>query len=213
MLQLRFHPEFRIAPPAWPPQLSERLTTAIETATRAAADAARAAEAAAQAQEAAAKRQSEAPPVPDLRPKLQEELKLLADTATGLWRIRRNLVPKGPGRLLEKRPVQGMESPFKWVVSTWDMLKEEYGLEIQDHNGDRYISGQAIKAHFEAAPDLHEDTILDTIKPTIYFDGKPIQMGEVVVGTPDLAETTPASPTSSAAPARPAPQGKSYFAT
>ncbi len=109
---------------------------------------------------------------------------------------------------------------FHWLQDAWDTL-EENGLEIQDHTGDRYISGQALKAHFEAAPDLAEDTIIDTIKPTIYLDGRIIQMGEVVVGTPDLAappSSEPPAPTQPSAPppadpAKPPPQGKSYFAT
>ena len=103
-----------------------------------------------------------------------------------------------------------MRKPFRWLVSTWDTLKE-CGLEIQDHTGDRYISGQSLKAHFEATPNLHEDTIVDTIKPTIYFDGKIIQMGEVVVGTPDMAESQPPQPAPVPAPAKPTTEGKSYF--
>jgi hypothetical protein len=210
--QLLVPREFRITRPAWPVQLGDRLAKAIETAARAAADSARAVEAAAAAQEEAAKRQLELPPMPDINATLQERLKFLADVGTGLWRMRRNMVSTDFRNLLEARPLEEMRKPFRWLVSTWDVLKES-GLEIQDHRGDRYISGQSVKAHFEAAPDLHEDTIIETIKPTIYFDGKIIQMGEVVVGTPDLAE--PHQPQS---PPAPAPEksptgGKSYFAT
>jgi hypothetical protein len=199
--------EFRIARPAWPAQLRERLAVAFETA-------ARAVEAAAKTQEEAAKRQIKLPLAPDPAAPFQERLKFLADVGTGLWRMRRNMVTPGTSRLLDARPLEEMRKPFRWLVSTWDTLKES-GLEIQDHTGDRYISGQSLKAHFEAAPDLHEDTIIDTIKPTIYFDGKIIQMGEVVVGTPDLAEAQPPKPTPtiSPAPSRPPPEGKSYFAS
>jgi hypothetical protein len=204
--------EFRIARPAWSVQLGERVAKAIETAARAAADSARAVEAAAKAQEEAAKRQLELPPAPDINATLQERLKFLADVGTGLWRMRRNMVPPGAGRLLDARPLEEMRKPFRWLVSTWDTLKES-GLEIQDHTGDRYISGQSLKAHFEAAPDLHEDTITDTIKPTIYFDGKILQMGEVVVGTPDLAEAQQPQSSPAPSPAKSPTGGKSYFAT
>jgi hypothetical protein len=208
--QLLIPSEFRIARPAWPVELSDRLAKAIETAARAAVDSACAVEAAAKAQEEAAKRRLELPPPPDINATIQERLKFLADVGTGLWRMRRNMVPSDFRNLLDARPLEEMRKPFRWLVSTWDVLKEN-GLEIQDHRGDRYISGQSLKAHFEAAPDLHEDIIIETIKPTIYFGGKVIQMGEVVVGTPDLAEAQQSQSTS--VPPKSPPSGKSYFAT
>jgi|GEM_PF-860063 len=210
--QMLFRREFRIARPAWPVELGDRLAKAIETAARAAVDSARAVEAATKAQEEAAKRQLDLPPAPDINATLQERLKFLADVGTGLWRMRRNMVPTDFHNLQEARPLEEMRKPFRWLVSTWDALKEN-GLEIQDHRGDRYISGQSLKAHFEAAPDLHEDTIIDTIKPTIFFDGKIIQMGEVVVGTPDLAGAAEPQSQSAPDPAKPTSGGKSYFAT
>lgn len=213
--QLLFHREFRISRSAWPVALRERLANAVETATHAAAEFARASEAAAKAQEAATKRQLDLRPAPDIASTLKPYLERLAVAGTGLWRTRRNLVPPGFGRLLEKRPMDGMRKPFQWVDSTWEKLKE-MGLEIRDHTGDAYISGQSIKAHFEPPPadlNLHEDTIIDTITPTIFFEGKIIQMGEVVVGSPDLSEESPASPPAAAPPAKPSPGGKSYFAT
>lgn len=211
--QILFPREFRITRSAWSLELTERMAKSIEASIRASVAAARAAEAAAKAQEQAARRQLESPPIPDISATLQERLKFLADVGTGLWRMRRNMVPPGTSRLLDARPLEEMRKPFRWLVSTWDTLKES-GLEIQDHTGDRYISGQSLKAHFETAPDLHEDTIIDTIKPTIYFDGKIIQMGEVVVGTPDLAQSQSSHPTlaSFAAPEKP-PEGKNYFAS
>ncbi len=173
--QLLYRPEFRIGRPAWPADLSGRLAQAIEAA-------ARAAQTAAQAQ--IARKEAEPAAAADLQAALQERLKFLADVGTGLWRMRRAMVPPDSGWLLDARPREEMRKPFRWLVSTWDALKES-GLEIQDHTGERYISGQSLKAHFEAAPDLAEDTIVDTIKPTIYLDGRIIQMGEVVVGTPE----------------------------
>lgn len=205
--QLLYPREFRIGRPGWPADLSARLAQAIEAAARAAQDAAK-------AREEASLRQDEPAATAQLQAALQERLKFLADVGTGLWRMRRAMVPPDSGRLLDARPREEMRKPFRWLVSTWDALKES-GLEIQDHTGERYISGQSLKAHFEAAPDLAEDTIIDTIKPTIYLDGQIIQMGEVVVGTPDLAAAPspqPAAPPP-ADPAKPPSGGKSYFAT
>ena len=88
---------------------------------------------------------------------------------------------------MEARPVDGMRKSFNWLVSVWDVLKEN-GLEIQDHTGSVYREGQDLKVPaFEPTPGLNVDTVIDTIKPSIYLDGRMIQMGEVVVGTPEAA--------------------------
>ena len=187
LLQLCYPREFRIARPAWSQDVAARLAKTIEAAGNAAADAARAIEASNHAREKAVEEPVVTPKV-DLEAALLSRLRFLADAGTGIWRMRRNMVSREGVRLMDARPLEEMRKPFRWLISTWDSLAEN-GLEIFDHTGDRYISGQALKAVFEAAPDLHEDTITDTIKPTIYFGGKLIQMGEVVVGTPDLTES------------------------
>ncbi len=185
--QLLFPREFRIEAPSWPPALAERLAKALEAASQAARDAVRA--------EAQSTRESAVTgttqPPPGSASACTDRTAFLADLATGLWRMRRTMVPTGTIRLLEARPIEAVRKPFRWLVSIWDMLKEN-GLEIQDHTGDRYISGQAIKAQaFEPAPGLKEETVIDTIKPSIYLDGRMIQMGEVVVGTPEGATVLP----------------------
>jgi len=129
------------------------------------------------------------PPTPPPPPSSQYNLKYLADVGTGLWRMRRTMVQadwlKLGIKLADAQPKTEMQKAFRWLESAEKRFKE-FGLEIQDHNGDKYISGQSLRATFESAPDLYEDTIIDTIYPTIYFDNKQIQMGEVVVGTPDI---------------------------
>jgi hypothetical protein len=36
---------------------------------------------------------------------------------------------------------------------------------------------------YEPLPDLQRNTIIETIKPTVFYRGKPIQIAEVIVGT------------------------------
>jgi hypothetical protein len=40
---------------------------------------------------------------------------------------------------------------------------------------------------FQPTPGLRRERVIETIKPTIYFKGKTIQMGEVIVGKPEAA--------------------------
>lgn len=122
------------------------------------------------------------PPVPDPR-----RLLFLADVGTGLWRMRRTMIPTSSPRFMEARPLDGMRKCFNWLVSVWDVLKEN-GIEIQDHTGSVYREGQDLKVPaFEPTPGIDVETVIDTIKPSIYLDGRMIQMGEVVVGTPEAA--------------------------
>ena len=114
-------------------------------------------------------------------------LLFLADVGTGLWRLRRTMIPADSPRFMEARPLEGIRKSFNWLVSVWDVLKEN-GLEIQDHTGNVYREGQDLKVPaFEPTPGLTVETVINTIKPSIYLDGKMIQMGEVVVGVPDAA--------------------------
>jgi hypothetical protein len=157
--------EFRISATGYPADVRSKLTRAVEHFLK------------------------NWPPPPAPQPAVQDSHRLLflADIGTGLWRMRRNMVPPNSPRLLEARPAEEMRKPFRWLVSVWDALKEN-GLEIQDHTGDLYRSGQALKVPaYEPKPGLTEETVIDTIIPTIYLDGKMIQMGEVVVGTPEAA--------------------------
>jgi hypothetical protein len=46
---------------------------------------------------------------------------------------------------------------------------------------------------FQPTPGIGRERVIETIKPTIYFKGKAIQMGEVIVGRPDGAKGAPHS--------------------
>jgi hypothetical protein len=100
---------------------------------------------------------------------------LLADLATGLWRLRRRFLDSADGR------------PLRDVDALLDRLREE-GLEIQDHDGQVYDATQSLRvAAFQPMPDLKREVILETLKPTVYLRGERIQTGEVIVGVPALA--------------------------
>jgi hypothetical protein len=119
---------------------------------------------------------------------LQRRMRFLAEVGTGLWRMRRNMVQPGHP-LRDAPPKDEMRKPFRWLVSAWDTLQQA-GIEIQDHTGDDYLPGQSLTAHFEPAADRPDNTVVETIKPTIYFDQRVIQLGEVIVSAADLDHIT-----------------------
>jgi hypothetical protein len=104
---------------------------------------------------------------------------ILADLATGLWRLRsRFLDAAGEPRADARRPCRDVEALLA-------RLKEE-AIEIQDHTGELYDPSLSLRvAAFQPTPGLEQDRILETLKPTVYHRKQRIQVGEVIVGIPE----------------------------
>ncbi len=107
--------------------------------------------------------------------------RLLADVGTGLWRLRQKMVEPGTDR-----PLEEMRRAFRHLESITDALAQA-GVEIRSHTGE-VVPEQGIYAlrviAFQPTPGLARDRVLETIKPSVYYQGELIQMGEVIVGTP-----------------------------
>jgi hypothetical protein len=150
--------EFRIAPCAWPPEL----LAAIEQLAQALA--ARTAEGTAQPDSAAEKKQ----------------MRFLAEVGTGLWRLRQKMIQPGTNR-----PQEEMRRAYRHLESVWDVLTEA-GVEIQDHTDALFDPGMSLRViAFQPTAGIERERVLETIKPTIYFQKRTIQMGEVIVATPE----------------------------
>jgi hypothetical protein len=110
----------------------------------------------------------------------KEQMRFLADVGTGLWRLRQKMVDPSTNR-----PLEEMRRAFRHLESVWDALTQA-GVEILDHTGDPYDSGLSIKViAFQPTAGMVREKVVETIKPTVYFKGQPIQMGEVIVATPE----------------------------
>ncbi len=109
----------------------------------------------------------------------KEHLQMLADVGTGLWRLKNKMVePNG------NRPREEMRRAYRHFESAWDALTQG-GIEIQDHTGIRFDSGLSIEViAFQPLAEMHREEVIETIRPSIYYQGKRIQMGQVIVGTP-----------------------------
>jgi hypothetical protein len=107
------------------------------------------------------------------------EDRLIVDVGTGLWRLRQRLVDRESGE-----PLESTRMAYRHFASTWDALVEA-GVDVQDHTNQSYDSGQSIRViAFQPTSGLQRDTVLETIRPSIYYKGKRVQMGEVIIGTP-----------------------------
>ncbi|MFB3786188.1 MAG: hypothetical protein ACE15F_07445 [bacterium] len=110
-------------------------------------------------------------------------LRFLVETGNGLFRIENRLnTIEAPGKEIR--------SALRFLESTRDVLRQA-GIEFRGHTGERITGGEALKiVTFEVRADLPQEQVIETIKPTIYYKGKIIQMGEVVVGKPDRPPET-----------------------
>ena len=62
----------------------------------------------------------------------------------------------------------------------------EAGIEIQDHTGDPWDHRRSIKAiAYQPTAGLQREVVIETLRPTVYYKTSHIQMGEVIVGTPE----------------------------
>ncbi len=106
-------------------------------------------------------------------------MRLLCEVGTGLWRLRQKMVKPGTDQ-----PIEELRRPFRFFASVWDALHEA-GVTIQDHTGDPFNLQLALKVlTYEPTPNITREKVLETIKPSIYYQQRCLQMGEVIVAVP-----------------------------
>lgn len=105
----------------------------------------------------------------------------VSELATSLWRIRDRMIDRETGT-----PAEGNRRTFRHLQSAWDILAQ-VGVRILDHTNEIVPEGGIYSLKvvaYEPTSGLLRETVIETIKPTIYFQDRMIQMGEVIVGTP-----------------------------
>ena len=106
-------------------------------------------------------------------------LSLAVEMGTSVWRLQRRLSIEGEVPEEMRRVLRDLES-------AWDALRQG-GIEVKDHTGEKYDGHMALKViAFQPTPGLTQEQILETIKPTIYRKDKLVQMGQVIVGVPEV---------------------------
>jgi len=149
--QFLFPREFRIGQAAWPDDCLETL-----------------------------RKLAELPPIPSKSQDDMEQIRLLANLGTGIWRLRQKMLEPGT-----ERPKEQFRREYRDVESIWDFLRQA-GIEIKDHTGQPFDSGLVLKVlAFQPTPGVKRERVQETIKPTIYFKGRHIQVGEVIVDSPE----------------------------
>ncbi|SOD64263.1 hypothetical protein SAMN06297387_115123 [Streptomyces zhaozhouensis] len=167
--QLRHPREFRVPPPAldpdqaaWATALLDEIAALAERATAAAEDGGPDAEDAGTGE-------------PDAAP----DTEALLRAALGLWRAERKLEQEADALTgADLRQVRRQVNAIRQALV-------DDGLEIQEHEGMPFDSGHSLEVLvFQEEPGLTRETVLETVRPTIHFRGRRIQMGQVIVGRP-----------------------------
>lgn len=106
-------------------------------------------------------------------------VRVFTHIATNAWRAKIKMVDSDTGEAKED-----MRRVYRHIEAVFESLKG-IGIETIDPTGRAYDSGMALKViSFEQTPGLSKEEIKETIKPSVTWQGRLIQMGEVIVGTP-----------------------------
>lgn len=121
----------------------------------------------------------------ELSKREEDLLKLIADITTGLWRIKNKFSSIDKDQLPDE-----MQKANRHLQSTWDALTT-CKVEVSDHTGEKFPQGNpALKIiASQPTPSVQYEVITETIKPTIYYNGRLIQMGQVIVEKPQSTES------------------------
>ncbi|HKR59280.1 MAG TPA: hypothetical protein VJS64_06060 [Pyrinomonadaceae bacterium] len=104
-----------------------------------------------------------------------------AALATRLWRVQQKMLKPGTDE-----PLDATAGAFRHLLSVFDLLEQE-GIQLKDHTNEPFDSGMMVNViAYEPCPGLQRDMVIETIKPTVFCAGQPIQIAEVIVGTPKI---------------------------
>jgi len=112
------------------------------------------------------------------------EQALFIDLACAAWKLHQQIFDQATGQ-----PKEELRQLARHVTVICDRFSE-LGLQIQDHTAEPFDSGQSLEVlAFQPTKGISRETVLETIRPTIYFSGRRILMGQVIVGTPEESWT------------------------
>ena len=104
--------------------------------------------------------------------------RVLAELATGLWRLRTKVTE--PGTDVPRPEMRAVRRQVEWM---WGVLTDA-GLDVQSHDQQPTDPGQSLKViASQPVPGLDRERVLETVRPTVYLAGRVIQRGEVIIGT------------------------------
>ena len=112
-------------------------------------------------------------------------VKGMADIATNTWKAKGKMLDSASGEVRDE-----MKRVYRHVEGVLETLRE-MGLEVKDHTGDAFDYGLPLNVvTAQPTQGITRESVIETIKPTIYWKQQIIQRGEVVIATPSSTETS-----------------------
>jgi hypothetical protein len=103
----------------------------------------------------------------------------ITEISTHVWRAKSKLIDPATGQ-----PREDSRRIYRHIESTLDSLAQ-MGVVIRDQLNEPYDPGLPVNVlTFQPTPGLSRDTIIEVVRPTIIWQERVLQIGEVVVGTP-----------------------------
>ena len=120
----------------------------------------------------------------DKRIMLQLRPTIWADMANAVWALQqKSCDPMTSETRAEFRPVS------RHIERMVECLKE-IGVELQTHTNQPFDSGLSLEViAFQPTPGIVREIVTETIRPTVYLQGHRLQIGQVIVATPEKAST------------------------
>ena len=92
----------------------------------------------------------------------------------------------------EKKSLEKTLKPLKNLSKKYDRtlkVLSKNGFQIMDYDNKKFNDGMSIKVlDSYQDPNVEDDTIVETVKPAIFYENKMILMGEVIVAVPEENE-------------------------
>jgi hypothetical protein len=110
----------------------------------------------------------------------EDEFKtLLAETVNGIWRIRRILQTIDQNNP-KASDVERLSRALDYLIDT---LKENK-IELEDLTGRRVVGAPPFVIISIEEAEVSEEQVIETVRPSISYNDRPIQRGQVIVGRP-----------------------------
>jgi hypothetical protein len=110
---------------------------------------------------------------------LQLRPTIWADMANAVWALQQKSRDPATSELKDE---------FRAVYRHVERLAEcltEIGIEAQNHTNQPFDSGQSLEViAFQPTAGIAKEIVLETIRPSVYLKGRRIQVGQVIVATP-----------------------------
>lgn len=113
-----------------------------------------------------------------------DDEQFISELATRLWRLRKCLQQAG-----SQEPTDGVERGYRHLERLFTRL-EHLGIRVVDRTGEFYDPGMSLKVvSSEPMNGIGREIIKETIAPAIYRGENLIQVPQVVVGVPSMANS------------------------